>query len=184
MVLHFSYSYREFIFLPVIDRISKNIFGRDCPNVKELEQKTQIALVSTHPAMDYVEPLPPNVIPITGLQIVDPKPLSNVSNEMLKLCCVLLHWEEKLTFCRTLTTSSAQEKKDPFCFHWEQTSKAKIWVWKSRNPLWKLSNNCLSTISYGNSKMKRYRLNVQRMWWLRSGCHRTAYWTIRMLKHS
>lgn len=61
-----------------MDEISKEVFGADCPNVQELEQKTQIALVSTHPAMDYVEPLPPNVIPIGGLQIANPKPLSNV----------------------------------------------------------------------------------------------------------
>lgn len=76
----FFLSYREYTFLPTLDEISRSIFGVDCPNVKELEQKTQIALVSTHPSMDYVEPIPPNVIPIGGLQIADPKPLSNVQS--------------------------------------------------------------------------------------------------------
>lgn len=68
-----------------MSEISKAIFGADCPNVKELEQKTQIALVSTHPSMDYAEPLPPNVIPIGGLQIADPEPLSNVKIPIKKM---------------------------------------------------------------------------------------------------
>ncbi|KAJ6634327.1 UDP-glucosyltransferase 2, partial [Pseudolycoriella hygida] len=69
--------YREYYLLPALEHISKEVFGSDCPNVKELEQRTQIALVSTHPSLDFAEPLPPNVIPIGGLQIADPKPLPN-----------------------------------------------------------------------------------------------------------
>lgn len=44
---------------------------------------SQIALISTHPTMDYVQPLPPNVIPIGGLQITEPKPLPNVRDFLL-----------------------------------------------------------------------------------------------------
>lgn len=74
----FVSSYRDYHQLPVQDQIAKDIFGADYPPVSELERLTQIALVSTHPSIIYAEPLPPNVIPVGGLQIKDPKPLPKV----------------------------------------------------------------------------------------------------------
>lgn len=60
------------------DLIASKPFGPDCPPVSQLEQLTQLALVSTHPAVTFSEPLPPNVIPVGGLQIKEPKPLAKV----------------------------------------------------------------------------------------------------------
>jgi glucuronosyltransferase len=37
-----------------------------------------LMLVNTHPAIDFPEPMPPNVIPVAGLQIKVPKPLPEV----------------------------------------------------------------------------------------------------------
>lgn len=47
--------------------------------MKELEERTAIALVSTHPVFDYPAPLPENVIPVGGLHIRDTKPLPEVT---------------------------------------------------------------------------------------------------------
>lgn len=47
----------------------------DFPHLDELQKRTVIALVNTHPSFDVAEPFPPNVIPVGGLQIQKPKPL-------------------------------------------------------------------------------------------------------------
>lgn len=54
------------------------MFGPDYPRARDLEYKTQLAFVSTHPAVDFPEPLPPNIIPVGGIQIAPPKPLQDV----------------------------------------------------------------------------------------------------------
>lgn len=64
--------------LPIFDEIGKDIFGADYPRVSELERLAQLAFVSTHPSVIYAEPLPPNVIPVGGLQIKESKPLPKV----------------------------------------------------------------------------------------------------------
>lgn len=66
--------------MPTINAMVKPIFGKDCPNVSDLEFKTTVALVNINPAIGYPEPLPPNVIPVAGLQIAEPKPLPEVRN--------------------------------------------------------------------------------------------------------
>lgn len=48
-----------------------------------IEKQTVLALVSTHPAYDVPQPLPPNVIPVGGLQIQAPKNVSDVSLKVL-----------------------------------------------------------------------------------------------------
>lgn len=50
----------------------------DLPYAGELQKKVALALVNTHYSYETVEPLPPNVIPVGGLQIVDPQPLDSV----------------------------------------------------------------------------------------------------------
>lgn len=64
--------------LPAVDEIGKDIFGVDYPLMSDLERHNQLAFISTHPALMYAEPLPPNVIPVGGLQIKDAKPLPKV----------------------------------------------------------------------------------------------------------
>lgn len=50
----------------------------DCPDLALLEQKSVLALVNFHPAVDFPEPTLPNVIPVGGLQIQPSKLLSKV----------------------------------------------------------------------------------------------------------
>lgn len=82
-------SYREYELLPFMDDASEKIFGPDYPRARDLEAYLQLVLISTHPAIDFAEPLPPNVIPVGGLQIKDPKPLpeviANIKNKIIKL---------------------------------------------------------------------------------------------------
>lgn len=63
---------------PLLDAYSVEIFGSNYPRARDLEKYTRLVLVSTHPAVDYPEPLPPNVISVGGLQIAEPKPLDKV----------------------------------------------------------------------------------------------------------
>lgn len=52
---------RNYYFMPFIDEMSAKIFGPDYPRASELESKTVLALVNSHPALDFPEVLPPNV---------------------------------------------------------------------------------------------------------------------------
>lgn len=47
----------------------------DLPHASDLQKKMAIALVNTHFSYETVEPLPPNVIPVGGLQIKPPQSL-------------------------------------------------------------------------------------------------------------
>lgn len=61
-----------------IDEIAAKFFGPNVPSIDELERRTALAFISANPVMDYVAPLPPNVIPVGGVQIKDPTPLGKV----------------------------------------------------------------------------------------------------------
>lgn len=79
IVQNFDSIYREWVFLPHMQRLAQTAFNFTLPNLAELEQRTQIMLVNTNPVLDPPETLPQNVIPVGGLQIVQPKPLVEVS---------------------------------------------------------------------------------------------------------
>lgn len=71
----FTFRHRKYILIPKLDEIvSKNV-GSGFPSVGDLEKRSILAIVSTNPALDNAEPLPPNVIPVAGLHIAEPKPL-------------------------------------------------------------------------------------------------------------
>lgn len=61
-----------------IDKLAVPYFGAGIPSVSELERRMSLVLVNTNPAMDYLAPLPENIIPVGGLHIEDPKPLPKV----------------------------------------------------------------------------------------------------------
>ncbi|KAG4074540.1 hypothetical protein HA402_005605 [Bradysia odoriphaga] len=75
-VLHMvEYGYRQQIVLPTVNDIVRKRFGADIPPVEDIERKTALVFVNTNPTMDFVAPLPENVIPVGGLHIKDPKPI-------------------------------------------------------------------------------------------------------------
>lgn len=61
--------------MPILHKLAQEVFGDDLPYVADLERRMTLALVNTHPAIDFPEPLPPNIIPVAGLQVLPVKPL-------------------------------------------------------------------------------------------------------------
>lgn len=51
---------------------------KDFPPLHELEKKTTMMLINTDNAVDYPEPLQPNMVQVAGLQITEPKELPQV----------------------------------------------------------------------------------------------------------
>uniref|UniRef100_A0A182Q3D3 UDP-glycosyltransferases domain-containing protein n=1 Tax=Anopheles farauti TaxID=69004 RepID=A0A182Q3D3_9DIPT len=72
----FDAVYRWAVFMPRLTQIAQRGFDYQLPDLTELEQRTLIMLTNSNPALDPPESLPPNVIPVGGLQIVEPKPLA------------------------------------------------------------------------------------------------------------
>ena len=62
----------------------KHIYGPDTPYADDLDKKASIMLVNSHPAVDYPETLPQNIIQVGGLQINDPKVVPDDINEFIK----------------------------------------------------------------------------------------------------
>lgn len=60
------------------DNIVRKQYKSTIPHLLELNHHTSIALVNTHPSVDFAEPLTPSVIGVGGLQIESPKPLPKV----------------------------------------------------------------------------------------------------------
>ncbi|XP_017843720.2 UDP-glucuronosyltransferase 2C1 [Drosophila busckii] len=67
--------YRRLYYHPELDAIMRPFFAADMPPLAELAKLTKVALINTHPATDYVEALPPNVVEVGGMQCRQGKPL-------------------------------------------------------------------------------------------------------------
>ncbi|KAG5685002.1 hypothetical protein PVAND_014205 [Polypedilum vanderplanki] len=61
----------------------KEIYGQDLPYAGDLEKMMQIALVNSHPAVEFAESLPPNVIEVGGMHIKESKPLDEEIEKFL-----------------------------------------------------------------------------------------------------
>ncbi|XP_055841019.1 UDP-glucosyltransferase 2-like [Episyrphus balteatus] len=77
LLIIYETGYRRLLTTPKLDAMARKYFPFDFPHIDELGKRTAVALVNSHPATNYVEPLPPNVIEVGGMQILDPKPLPN-----------------------------------------------------------------------------------------------------------
>ena len=77
---NYNSRYRKYVSVPEVENliIESKIYPKNTPSIVELEQKTKIMLINTDVAVDFPEPLPPNIIPVGGLQIVEPKPIPEV----------------------------------------------------------------------------------------------------------
>ena len=84
LTLFVSPSYRKYSTTPAIDKQMKEIYGSETPYADDLDKKASIMLVNSHPAVDYPEPLPQNIIQVGGLQINDPKVVPDDINEFIK----------------------------------------------------------------------------------------------------
>lgn len=66
------------------DKIMKQMLGDNLPYVGDLEKKAVLALVNSHPAIDFAESVPPNIIQVGGLQIAEPKPVAKEFDDFLR----------------------------------------------------------------------------------------------------
>jgi glucuronosyltransferase len=69
--------------MPKYDKYVKEMFGHDTPYVGDIEKTMLLALVNSHPSIDYAESLPPSIIEVGGLQIKQAKALDDDINEFL-----------------------------------------------------------------------------------------------------
>lgn len=60
---------------PELEKLARKRFPFDFPSLKKLERKTDLMLLNSDFAVDYAEPLQPNMILVGGLQITQPKEL-------------------------------------------------------------------------------------------------------------
>lgn len=66
--------------MPKMEKAIRKRFNfEDFPSLKDLERRSLVMLVNTNNAIDYSEPLQPNVVQVGGLQITEPKALPEVS---------------------------------------------------------------------------------------------------------
>lgn len=65
----------QLLIYPTIDEYAKKVLPKAKP-VKELQQSVKVSLVNYHPALNFVQPMMPNVIPVGCLQITKPNPLT------------------------------------------------------------------------------------------------------------
>jgi glucuronosyltransferase len=72
------FRYRRYIITPRLEGMMRKNYHMSDLDAVELEENTTLILVNSHPATDFPEPLPPNIIPVAGLQIKVPKPLPEV----------------------------------------------------------------------------------------------------------
>ncbi|KAJ6644162.1 UDP-glycosyltransferase UGT5 [Pseudolycoriella hygida] len=74
----------EYSFVKNIDKLLEGKFGPGMPSISELEKRTALGFVSTHPVFDYARPQLENVIAVGGLQIRDPNPLPKELNDFIE----------------------------------------------------------------------------------------------------
>lgn len=59
-------------------KVRKRFNFKDFPSLEVLEKSASVVLVNSDNAVDHPEPLQPNVVQIGGLQIIEPKNVSEV----------------------------------------------------------------------------------------------------------
>ncbi|KAG5685003.1 hypothetical protein PVAND_014206 [Polypedilum vanderplanki] len=79
----FDSGVRKYYGIPKSDKEMKEIYGQDLPYAGDLEKMMQIALVNSHPAVEFAESLPPNVIEVGGMHIKESKPLDEEIEKFL-----------------------------------------------------------------------------------------------------
>ncbi|KAK7865278.1 hypothetical protein R5R35_012575 [Gryllus longicercus] len=75
--MYYIYSYYHYYYnyLPAMDKAAREYYGPNVPSYSEVQQRISISMANYHPVLDYPFAITPNLIPVAGMQIKDPKPL-------------------------------------------------------------------------------------------------------------
>ncbi|XP_030372776.1 UDP-glucuronosyltransferase 2B7-like [Scaptodrosophila lebanonensis] len=76
--------YRRTFYNPALDEIMRPHFGAEMPPLTKLAKLTVIALVNSHPSIDYVESLPSHIIQVGGMHIGESKPLPRHLDDFMR----------------------------------------------------------------------------------------------------
>lgn len=110
---------------------NKEQFGNEMMSIDEMEKRTLVSLINTNPQLDESMPLPANVIPVGGLQVKSPKPLSHEIEKFIsesRLGAVLFSLGTNVR-----SEFMSKEKQHIFLDVFRQMPKYRF--------LWKLENN-------------------------------------------
>lgn len=69
--------------MPAMNEQMQKLFGAGSPSANFLDKMHSLMLVNSHPAIDFAESLPPNIIQVGGLQIKEPKALPHDINQFV-----------------------------------------------------------------------------------------------------
>ncbi|KAF2886449.1 hypothetical protein ILUMI_19724 [Ignelater luminosus] len=81
--VYYELIYRNYVFLSRATEIAKKRFGENIRSLEETERKMGMLLCNIDIMLDYPIALPPNIIPIGGLQVKAPKELPKDLQEIL-----------------------------------------------------------------------------------------------------
>ncbi|XP_062544576.1 UDP-glucosyltransferase 2-like [Armigeres subalbatus] len=77
--------YRNYYYVPKTDSMLRRLsVFKDIPYLGDLDRKMILMLVNSHHSVDFPEPIPQNMIPVGGLQILPTKPLPAEIDEFIK----------------------------------------------------------------------------------------------------
>lgn len=86
----FDWFYRKYVVMVNVNRKAKKLFGPQLPQIQEIEKRTQLTLVNIDFSIDYPQLLPPNVIPVGGLQIGRTEEMPKVNiKKIYNIICIL-----------------------------------------------------------------------------------------------
>lgn len=74
----FDWFYRSYIYMVNENRKARKLFGSHLPKLQTIEARTALVLVNIDFSIDYPQLLPPNVIPVGGLQVKRVEPVDKV----------------------------------------------------------------------------------------------------------
>lgn len=67
------------------NRLAKEFFGPNLPDLRDLAYQTNLFLVNSHFTINQARPTVPNFVEVGGLHIKQPKPLPQVCS-FIKIC--------------------------------------------------------------------------------------------------
>ena len=77
------FSMRKHYVNSLVDKIFRPYYPKNTPFLGDLESRTKIALVNSHPAVNYPQSIPPNVIEVGGLQLQEARPLPKLIDRFM-----------------------------------------------------------------------------------------------------